>query len=177
MISFRQSCPEEGLTLLIDKRMLLREAEARAAGRRKQVLEETEMVKKSEKSSEAELKAVMPKGKATPAKKAGTVKKASSVRGSAGESAEKSAGKKTTTKKTVTAGKPSAKKAVKYTVLIEYQGRQISAEDAMQAAVKAYEAEHKDVELKTVELYIKPEENAAYYVVNGDASPEYRIAL
>ena len=77
----------------------------------------------------------------------------------------------------MTAGKPSAKKAVKYTVLIEYQGRQISAEDAMQAAVKAYEAEHKDVELKTVELYIKPEENAAYYVVNGDASPEYRIAL
>ena len=69
--------------MLIDKRMLLREAEARAAGRRKQVLEETEMVKKSEKSSEAELKAVMPKGKATPAKKAGTVKKASSVRGRA----------------------------------------------------------------------------------------------
>ena len=35
----------------------------------------------------------------------------------------------------------------------------------------------KDVEVKTVDLYIKPETGEAFYVVNGEGSADFRIEL
>ena len=43
-------------------------------------------------------------------------------------------------------------------------------------AKKAYAAlGHKEDEIETLTLYVKPEERAVYYVVNGEGSSEYKI--
>jgi CHASE3 domain sensor protein len=81
------------------------------------------------------------------------------------KSAEKAAPK---TAKTKTAAKTTktVKSAVEITptvkVFVEYQGKQMDM-DAILKAVKA--AAGKSV--KTLEVYVKPEDGAAYYVVNG----------
>ena len=63
------------------------------------------------------------------------------------------------------------------TVIVEFAGKQIMAKDVLQKAEEAYLASHKDVEIKTLELYISPEQNAAYYVVNGEASEDFVVQL
>ena len=63
------------------------------------------------------------------------------------------------------------------TVVVEFAGKQIMAKDVLQKAEEAYLAAHKDVEIKTLELYISPEQNAAYYVVNGEASEDVVVQL
>ena len=63
------------------------------------------------------------------------------------------------------------------TVVVEFAGKQIMAKDVLQKAEEAYLAAHKDVEIKTLELYISPEQNAAYYVVNGEASEAFVVRL
>lgn len=81
---------------------------------------------------------------------------------------------KTDVKKTVAS---TAKTAPEASVFIEYQGSQFAAKAVLDQAVKSFEELHKDVEIKTIELYVKPEEGAAYYVVNGEGSDDYRIEL
>lgn len=71
----------------------------------------------------------------------------------------KAAAKKTT--KTTTKAAPKASTAVK--VFVEYQGRQMDM-DAILEAVKTA-AGKKSV--KSLEVYVKPEDGAAYYVVDG----------
>lgn len=63
------------------------------------------------------------------------------------------------------------------TVVVEFAGKQIMAKDVLQKAEEAYLAAHKDVEIKTLKLYISPEQNAAYYVVNGEASENFVVQL
>ena len=63
------------------------------------------------------------------------------------------------------------------TVVVEFAGKQIMAKDVLQHAEEAYLAAHTDVEIKTLELYISPEQNAAYYVVNGEASEDFVVQL
>lgn len=63
------------------------------------------------------------------------------------------------------------------TVVVEFAGKQIMAKDVLQKAEEAYLVAYKDVEIKTLELYISPEQNAAYYVVNGEASEDFVVQL
>lgn len=67
----------------------------------------------------------------------------------------------TTTKAAKTA-KSAAETAPAVKVFVEYQGKQMDM-DAILKAVKT--AAGKSV--KTLEVYVKPEDGAAYYVVNG----------
>ena len=62
---------------------------------------------------------------------------------------------------------PAAKKAAapKVSLTLQYMGKELSQED-MVAAVKAQCGE----DIKTLELYVKPEDQAVYYVVNGEGS-------
>ena len=48
---------------------------------------------------------------------------------------------------------------------------------ADQAAKAAFAQAHEGVEIKSIELYVKPEEAVAYYVVNGEGSDDYKIEL
>ena len=87
--------------------------------------------------------------------------------------------RKAAKEKTETARKApvrAAKKEVKPAVFVQFAGREISAEALIAEAKKAYAAAgHKESEIRTLEVYVKPEESAAYYVVNGEGSDDYKI--
>ena len=72
---------------------------------------------------------------------------------------KKAPAKKAPAKKTTTKSKEPT-----ITAFIQYAGRELSMSDIVDS-IKNVE----DTEIKTLDLYIKPEEMAVYYVVNGDA--------
>ena len=71
----------------------------------------------------------------------------------------------------------AAKKEEK--VFVEYGGRQVLINDVVESAKAHYKAlfEKENGVLKTLELYIKPEENVAYYVANGTGRDEFKVGL
>lgn len=88
------------------------------------------------------------------------------------EAETKTAAKKTTTKKTtakkITARKTTAKKEIKVSAFVEYFGKQVEEKDMIARVKKAWTSSGKKIgDIKTMELYIKPEESAVYYVING----------
>lgn len=98
------------------------------------------------------------------------------------EAVKKEAAPKKTAAKAPAAKKAPAKKAapakaeVKTAIYVQYAGKETSAEELIAAAKKAYlAAGHKEADLKTIDVYVKPEEGIAYYAVNGEGSDEYKI--
>lgn len=61
---------------------------------------------------------------------------------------------------------PKAAKTPAVQVYVEYQGRQVSQETIL-SAVKA---DWNGAAIKSLEVYVKPEDGAAYYVVNGEGT-------
>jgi len=56
----------------------------------------------------------------------------------------------------------------KASMFVEYQGKQVEDKAIVATVKKAWtEAGNKDGDMKAVELYIKPEEDSVYYVING----------
>lgn len=51
-------------------------------------------------------------------------------------------------------------------VYIQFQDTEIEVGDLMEAARAAFRAEKKRTAVKDLKLYVKPEEKAAYYVIN-----------
>ena len=100
------------------------------------------------------------------------------------ETETKTAVKKTAVKKETVAEvkkAPVKKEAVKAepatSVFFEYDGYQIVAKDLLAKAMEAFQAAHKHVEMKEVQLYVNGNEGFAYIVVNGVEYPEDKIAL
>ena len=76
--------------------------------------------------------------------------------------------------------KAPAKKATaakKAEVTVEFAGKAYSTEQLVQIAkdVWKYDLGRKATEFKTVEIYVKPEENQAYYVVNGEVTGSFAL--
>lgn len=66
--------------------------------------------------------------------------------------------------------------AMKTNFYVEFQGKQVETKDVLAAAKKVWtEAGNKVKDLETVDLYIKPEENAAYYVFNDKESGKIEL--
>ena len=97
--------------------------------------------------------------KGTKAAKAETAPKTEAVKAEAPK-AEKAPAKKPAARK-APAKKAAAPAAV--TLTVQYMGKEMT-QQAMVEAVKA----QVEAEIKTLDLYAKPEEAAVYYVVNGD---------
>lgn len=93
-----------------------------------------------------------------------TAEKAKTVAKKAG-ARTKSAAKKVTEAAKAESHKRAASKIEKKVVL-QYQGREVEEAALVEAATAAFKENSKAI-IKTVELYLKPEENAAYYVING----------
>lgn len=97
------------------------------------------------------------------------------------ETVKKSAKKETTKKETIK--KEAAKKVLvkktdpKTSVVVEYAGGQIVVKDVVSKATKAFAKANKGVAVKKVEVYLKPEEGVAYYVVNGVGGEECKVVL
>lgn len=90
---------------------------------------------------------------------------------------EKKAAKATKAKaeKEVAEKKPAAKrttkKAVKTTFVVQAAGKEITMEEAVEKVNAAWTAVgNKAADVKELAVYVKPEESAIYYVVNGDVT-------
>lgn len=98
------------------------------------------------------------------------------------EPAKKTAAKKTTTRKTTAAKKTTTKTAAKTTaakkaepvteVYVQYWGKEIHTSEVADRIKKIWTEDmgKKASELKDLKIYIKPEDNGAHYVMNGDVT-------
>ncbi len=97
--------------------------------------------------------------------------------------AKKAAAKKPATKKaTTTAKKTTAKKeaaVINATYVLQFSGKEVVASDILETVKKVWvdKFQGKLEEIKTIEIYIKPEEHRAYFVVNGLSNGDYFVEL
>ena len=74
--------------------------------------------------------------------------------------------------------KRTAAKDIKTSVVVQFAGKEVTEKDLIAAVKKAYTKKGNKVgDIKTIEIYVKPEESAAYYVVNGVGADDYKIEL
>ena len=76
------------------------------------------------------------------------------------------------------AKKPAAKKAeLKSELSVQFGGKSYSQEDLLKIArdVWKYDLNQKAADLTSVELYVKPEENMVYYVMNKEITGSFYI--
>ena len=96
------------------------------------------------------------------------------------EPVKKTASKKTTTRKTAaktTAAKTTRKTTAKKTepvteVYVQYWGKEIHTSEVADRIKKIWTEDmgKKASDLKDLKIYIKPEDNGAHYVINGDVT-------
>ena len=59
-------------------------------------------------------------------------------------------------------------KEIKTTAVFQYQDLEYSEADCLKKAEAAFKKENKNIELTSINIYIKPEERKIYYVGNKD---------
>lgn len=96
--------------------------------------------------------------------------------------AKKAAAKKPATKKATTAKKTTAKKeaaVINATYVLQFSGKEVVASDILETVKKVWvdKFQGKLEEIKTIEIYFKPEEHRAYFVVNGLSNGDYFVEL
>ena len=123
----------------------------------------TEAVKETVAEAPAEKPAKKPAAKKAPAKKTATKTPA--------RAAEKKATAKTTTK---TAAKTTRATAPTETVKVQFGGDEYDFAEIKKAVEADYKSKFKG-KVKTIEFYIKPEDKAVYYVINGDFSDKIEL--
>ena len=131
----------------------------------------TEPAKAAEASKETATAPVKDEAvKAAPAKEAVKEEKAPVKK----EAAPKKAAAKTTAKTTKTV--KTAKEAVSQNVYIQFAGKEVKTEDLVEQVKAAWAAEgHRASSIKSLELYVKPEDMAAYYVINGKVNGKLEL--
>ncbi len=77
-----------------------------------------------------------------------------------------------TTEAKKTVSKAVAAKPIKEEIYLQYLGKEISKDELMKRVKEIWtkQMKKKVSEMKTVTLYLKPEENKVYYVINGEQS-------
>lgn len=123
----------------------------------------TEAVKETVSEAPAEKPAKRTAAKKAPAKKTATKAPA--------KAAEKKATAKTTTK---TAAKTTRATAPVETVKVQFGGDEYDFAEIKKAVEADYKSKFKG-KVKTIEFYIKPEDKAVYYVINGDFSDKVEL--
>lgn len=85
---------------------------------------------------------------------------------------EKVTEKATKTTKRTTTRKSTVKKEVKETVFVQYAGQEYDINEIRAAVKKAWTEEtgKKESDITEIQIYVKPEEAAVYYVVNGEVT-------
>lgn len=112
--------------------------------------------------------------KAEPVAKKEEAPKAAAPKKEAAPAAKKEAAPK----KPAAPKKAAAKKEAEANVYVQFAGKEILAKDILDAAKKAYVAAgNKETDIKTIDIYVKPENSEAYYVVNGEGSDDFKIEI
>lgn len=97
-----------------------------------------------------------------------TVPKAEEVKAEVKEEAKKAPAKKAPAKKATPA--KAAKAEIKTALYVQFAGNEVTEADIIDKVKAAYVAEgHKESAIKEINLYVKPEEYAVYYVINDKA--------
>ena len=133
------------------------------------------------KTDDAKASVETKKAAETPAEKKADTKPAEEKKAAVKteEPVKKPAAKKTTTRKTTTAKKTTtrktatAKKAETVTeVYVQYWGKEIHTSEVADRIKKIWTDDmgKKATDLKDLKIYIKPEDNGAHYVINGDVT-------
>ena len=125
----------------------------------------TEAVKETAAEAPAEKPAKKPAAKKAPAKKTATKAKTPA------KAAEKKTTAKTTTK---AAAKTTRATAPVETVKVQFGGDEYDFAEIKKAVEADYKSKFKG-KVKTIEFYIKPEDKAVYYVINGDFSDKIEL--
>lgn len=121
----------------------------------------TETTPAAEVKTEAKVEATTvteekPAEKKAPAKKSAPEKKAAPA-------------KKTAEKKA-----PAKKAEPKVTVKVQFAGNEYDIDEITKNVAKAYKGSVKGA-VKSVDIYVKPEDNAVYYVVNSEVSDKIEL--
>ncbi len=135
----------------------------------------TEEVKKEEVKKAVAKK---PVAKKPAAEKAVAEKKAPAKKAEKAVAEKKAPAKKAekaVAEKKAPAKKAAKKAAAKANVFVQFAGKSFSQDELVKIAqdVWQYDMNKKAEDFKTVEIYVKPEENMAYFVVNGETSGSF----
>ncbi|MDE5680271.1 MAG: hypothetical protein K2I01_07585 [Lachnospiraceae bacterium] len=73
--------------------------------------------------------------------------------------------------------KPGSKTELKVSMNVQFGGKSYTTEDLVKIAkdVWKYDLKQKAADFKSVELYVKPEDGMAYYVINGKEAGSFYI--
>lgn len=160
-----------------EKKETVQEPVKRKPGRKPKAQKEAEAAAASAEES------VIVEKKPARGRKAGVKKEATEKK----EAVKKADGRKTAAakkaaeKKAPAEKKPAARKAAqeasKQTLTVQFSGKSYSTEDLVKIAkdVWVYDLGGKEKDFKSVDLYVKPEENSAYYVINGEVTGSFSI--
>ena len=160
--------------------MALKKTNSTKAAAKKETTVKAEPAKAAEKAVKAEAaKAIETKKDTT--KKLET-KAAVLVDTPAAKTEEKTAAKKAPAKKTA-ARKPAVKKAsakkaeLKTEMFLQFAGKEYTEKEIFQKVKGIWTKvlKNKVGDMKDVKIYLKPEESAAYYVVNGDTTGKVEL--
>lgn len=131
----------------------------------------TDTVKKTAPAKAAETAAALVKDAAEKAEPAKTAPVKEAVKEDKAPAKKAAAPKKAAAKTTTTKTAKTVKEAASQNVYIQFAGKEFRLEDIAEQAKNAWVAEgHRASSLKSLDVYVKPEDSAAYYVVNGKAA-------
>ena len=137
------------------------ETEKKAAATKAAAVKKEDSIKKETAAAEAKKPAAKkPAAKKTAAKKPAAAKKTTAAK------------KPAAAKKTAAAKKPAAKKTAaketpkKSSFILQFAGKDYDIEQIRKSVDDAVKASKKRG-VKTVDIYVKPEDKAVYYVING----------
>ena len=72
--------------------------------------------------------------------------------------------------------KRTTKKAVNANVMVKFNGQSVSTDLIVENIKKAFEADGNQLSaIKDFQVYVKPEDNAAYYVINQDITGKVNL--
>lgn len=93
------------------------------------------------------------------------------------KTAKTAASKETAKKTTKTTSARTRKAAVKESVFIQFAGKEYTMEQLVKIAKDVWEFDLKKApaDFKEVQLFVKPEEAKAYYVINGTETGSFDI--
>ena len=80
-------------------------------------------------------------------------------------------------KETVRKETAAEKTEVKESLHIQFNGKSYASEELIKIAkdVWVFDLNQEEKDFKSVELYVKPEENVVYYVINGSVQGSFNI--
>ena len=119
--------------------------------------------------------------KKAPAEKKTASKKAPAEKKTAAKKApaeKKVAAAKASAEKKTAAKKPAAKKAEPVIkTILQVEGKDFDLSTVAVDALKKYKSTHKRKVVEEFVVYVKPEDNAAYYTVNGEGQDDFKVDL